>query len=130
MGAAVPRRGHQRQHNMAAARATRRGHHQGGREMSDFAPHIGTVAKAVWGDPNTRLSSRHELRFGTNGSKSVDLRKGVWRDHERGEDGGLLDLLRVHKGLTNAAAFEYLRGLGVDMPRRDEPRVKASPGRV
>jgi hypothetical protein len=89
--------------------------------VSDFAPHIGLVARALWGEPNARLSSRHELRFGTNGSKSVDLRKGVWRDHETDEGGGVLDLLRVTKGLTTAGAFRFLEELGVQMPRRDEP---------
>jgi hypothetical protein len=89
--------------------------------VSDFAPHIGLVAKAVWGEPNARLSTRHDMRFGTNGSKSVDLRKGVWRDHETDEGGGVLDLLRITKGLTTAGAFKFLEELGVHMPRRDEP---------
>jgi hypothetical protein len=90
--------------------------------VSDFAPHIGLVAKAVWGEPNARLSTRHDMRFGTNGSKSVDLRKGVWRDHETDEGGGVLDLLRIMKGLTTAGAFKFLEELGVHMPRRDEPQ--------
>jgi hypothetical protein len=90
--------------------------------VSDFAPHIGLVARAVWGEPNARLSTRHDMRFGTNGSKSVDLRKGVWRDHETDEGGGVLDLLRITKGLTTAGAFRFLEELGVQMPRRDEPQ--------
>jgi hypothetical protein len=88
--------------------------------VSDFAPHMVAVAKAIWGDPNTRLSTRHELRWGTNGSKSVDIRKGVWRDHETDEGGGVLDLLRIN-GHANGAAFDKLRSLGIEMERREPP---------
>jgi hypothetical protein len=94
--------------------------------MSDFAPHIATVAKAVWGDPNGRLSSAAELRFGTNGSRSVDLKKGTWFDHETSEGGGVLALLEKEKGLTNGKAFEFLRGLGLPF-EKPEPAKAIAP---
>ena len=49
----------------------------------DFAELMGPVARTLLGEPNQRLSSKHELRFGARGSMSIDLRKGTWFDHER-----------------------------------------------
>jgi hypothetical protein len=46
------------------------------------------------------LSKKKELRWGTKGSKSVDLEKGVWFDHEQGRGGGPLDLIMREIGLT------------------------------
>lgn len=99
--------------------------------MSDFAPHIATVARAVWGEPNRRLSTPADMRFGTNGSRSVNVKDGTWFDHEQGEGGGVLDLIRKEKGLSNGKAFDFLRELGIDMPKPEpvkfsEPRIVAT----
>jgi hypothetical protein len=66
----------------------------------DFGRLIGPVARVLLGAPNTRLSKPYELRFGNNGSLSVDLRKGVWRDHEGGCGGGTLDLIQCYVSMT------------------------------
>jgi hypothetical protein len=80
---------------------------------------MGPVAREILGEPNRALSSAHELRFGTRGSLSVDLRKGVWHDHETGEAGGCLDFLRVKGGgLQGRDAFEWLEQKGFKQPRR------------
>ena len=34
---------------------------------------IGPIARHFWGDPNEQLSKPSELRFGSHGSKSVEL---------------------------------------------------------
>ena len=47
--------------------------------MSDLVDHIEAVARCYWGAPNAKLSNGTELRFGTHGSKSVDLKKGLVR---------------------------------------------------
>lgn len=47
------------------------------------------IARKLWGEPNRAQSRRDELRFGTNGSKSVDLRNLEWFDHEAQKGGGL-----------------------------------------
>jgi len=52
------------------------------------------VARCFWGEPNPRHSSKKELRWGSNGARSVDVPKGTWFDHEAGEGGGVLDFLR------------------------------------
>ena len=51
------------------------------RESINLADLMEPVARELLGEPNQRLSSKRELRFGTHGSMSVDLEKGVWQDH-------------------------------------------------
>jgi len=78
---------------------------QPGQNSPELARAIGPVARDLLGEPNERLSSKTELRFGTNGSMAVDLGKGTWFDHEAGEGGGVLDLLRVRRGMVNGAGL-------------------------
>ena len=54
---------------------------------TEFAQIIGPLAQSFFGEPNRAYSSEHELRYGSRGSFSVDLRKGTWYDHEA-EEGG------------------------------------------
>jgi Protein of unknown function (DUF3631) len=51
------------------------------------------IATKLLGKPNRALSSKRELRFGTNGSLSVDSAKAAFFDHESGEGGGIADLI-------------------------------------
>lgn len=95
----------------------------------DFAGLMGPVARAVLGEPNQQMSTRSQLRFGTNGSVAVDIageKRGTWYDHEGSRGGGVLDLLREYKGLVNGSALEWLRlEVGADIPSY-EPHVKAA----
>ena len=68
----------------------------------DFVALMGPVACHLLGEPNRKLSSDKELRFGTHGSLKVDLIKGTWFDHEAGVGGGMLDLIRRVNGYTGA----------------------------
>ena len=78
-----------------------------------FVRIMGPVAREVLGEPNKALSSGGELRWGSHGSFSVDLEKGTWCDHEDGDaGGGVLDLLRVRKGLEKPEALQWLRDRG------------------
>ena len=43
--------------------------------MTNIAAHAEAVAKAYWGEPAVRRG--HILRWGTHGSKELDLRKGT-----------------------------------------------------
>ncbi len=52
------------------------------------------VARHFWGEPNPRHSSKKELRWGSNGARSVDVAKGTWFDHEAKEGGGVIDFLK------------------------------------
>jgi hypothetical protein len=89
------------------------------------------VARALLGEPNKALSSVGELRWGRQGSMSVDLVKGCWRDHENGVGGGVFDLVAREKRLTGAQAFSYLRqDLGLDITDNRKPRQKRGPARI
>ena len=74
--------------------------------MSDLGHHIETFARHYWGEPNAKLSNGTELRFGANGSKSVDLEKGCWYDHENENGGGVADLIRQGEGLPEGAPLQ------------------------
>lgn len=66
--------------------------------MTNISAYAEQVATHYWGKPSARRG--HELRWGTHGSKSVDLRKGTWFDHENNEGGGVVDLVRREEGAT------------------------------
>lgn len=66
--------------------------------MTNIAAHAEAVAKAYWGEPAVRRG--HILRWGTHGSKELDLRKGTWFDFENNEGGGVVDLVRRYEGAT------------------------------
>jgi hypothetical protein len=61
-------------------------------------PSIGTLATEKWGPPNRGQSSRDDIRFGTNGSKSVKPSANTWHDHEAGIGGGYRDLYKLARG--------------------------------
>ena len=93
--------------------------------MSELAHHMETVAKLLLGEPNRSLSSKEELRYGSNGSLAIDLQKGAFYDHENEEGGGVLDLIRRQKGLDNGEAAAWLREQGIlddKGPAREERR--------
>src|ERR1700682_1911321 len=48
-----------------------------------------TIARKHFGEPNKAQSNKKELRFGTNGSVSVDLENGRGDDHEVNKGGCL-----------------------------------------
>jgi hypothetical protein len=50
---------------------------------------IAALACARWGQPNAKLSTRDELRFGNHGSLAVRLSDGAWYDHQVGAGGYL-----------------------------------------
>jgi predicted P-loop ATPase len=71
---------------------------------------VEVLARRRWGEPNHALSTRDELRFGTNGSKSVKLREGVWFDHETGEGGSFRELGRKANG-SDKGSFRLPSGM-------------------
>lgn len=90
-------------------------------EPIDFTKIMVPVAKLLLGEPNKELTTKAELRFGTNGSLSVDVKKAVWRDHEESIGGGVLELIRAYKGISGAEAMQWLEKNGFIEPldRRD-----------
>ena len=61
---------------------------------ADLARIMPDVARIIWGEPNPRHSNGTELRWGTNGARSIDVAKGVWFDNATKEGGGVIDLLK------------------------------------
>src|SRR6476620_9221936 len=68
---------------------------------SALPQHASRIAIAVLGQPNLRLCSRRELRFGSRGSLGVIVsgpKAGMWYDHENGLGGDLFDLIQRVSG--------------------------------
>lgn len=82
-------------------------------DRGDFAQLMGPVVRRIRGEPNAALSSELELRYGTHGSLSVDLKKGTWFDHEANRGGGVLDFLAREKSLDKLGAVAWLRSQGL-----------------
>lgn len=84
------------------------------------------VVLALLGQPNKAMSTRDELRFGSRGSLSIDLKKGVWHDHEAGNGGGVLELVMREKSLGQSDAAAWLRDGGFipDRERQLKPKPR------
>jgi len=96
----------------------------------DFARLIEPLARLFFGEPNSRLSTRGELRFGKHGSLSVDLEKGTWYDHEQQIGGGSIDLVKQQKGLAETRdAVAWLEEQGY-LNGKHEPRANGGAGRL
>src|SRR4051794_33867360 len=81
-------------------------------DAAAFAQHAEGVARLLLGDENKRLSSKNELRFGANGSLSVDIRDGKCFDHEEKVGGGLLWLIERQTKCKGRAAVEWMNEHG------------------
>ena len=91
---------------------------------------ITAVATTLMGEPNARLSKATDIRYGSNGSLSIDPTKNTFYDHEANEGGGILDLIRREAGTkTRAQAVDWLKQQGMAPPDEKpavKPRVVAS----
>ena len=80
--------------------------------MTNIASYIEQVARHYKGEPTSKRGT--ELRWGTHGSFSVDLRKGTWFDHEMNTGGGVIDLVRLNEpaslngGMSDVLAYIYV----------------------
>lgn len=79
--------------------------------MIEISQYSKEIAIALLGEENKRLSKGHELRYGNNGSLSVNLVKGTWFDHETEEGGGMVSLIKKHHG---SDVSQFLRSIGVE----------------
>ena len=93
----------------------------------DFAACMPIVARALLGEPNKALSTRHEWRYGKNGSLSVNLKTGTFFDHEMNEGGGTMRVIELRKGLEGADALQYMRDIGCPMPANGSARANEIP---
>jgi hypothetical protein len=93
----------------------------------DIAELMEPAARMLLGEPNAALSSARELRYGSHGSTSVDLKKGTWFDHERERGGGVLDLIRDKIGLDGKGALDWLERQGLKPEAASRPNGKQRP---
>lgn len=84
-----------------------------------FEPLMAPVAHKLWGEPTD--ASKGELRWGSHGSKCVDLKKGTWFDHQDKVGGGVLDLVEKETGRKGPDRLEWLREQGFDVPDTKPP---------
>jgi putative DNA primase/helicase len=86
--------------------------------LPDLRPHIAEIARAILGEPNKRLSTRTQLRFGSNGSVAVEIvgeKRGEWYDHEQQVGGGPWELLTVKARMTDGDAIGWLQSrIGIE----------------
>lgn len=82
------------------------------RPAPDFVRAMAPVARELLGEPTEHDKTKQTLRFGRRGSLVVDLKEGVWHDHEQSTGGGVLDLVMGRKSLDKEAATEWLRKQG------------------
>jgi hypothetical protein len=89
------------------------------------------VAVALLGEPNRRLSSRRQLRFGNKGSVAVEIagpKAGQWYDYENGIGGDLFDLIQRERGRGFSDAVEYAQEFVGAVPVvRAPPRLAPKP---
>jgi hypothetical protein len=89
---------------------------------TDLGRFIEPVARALYGDPNPHLSSKTDLRFGSQGSMHVDTAKGTAYSHEDKIGGGVLWLVEREKKLHGAAAFDFLREIGCNVGKPEQAK--------
>ncbi len=92
---------------------------------------IADLSRKLLGDPNPRLSTASQLRFGTKGSIAVEVdgpKAGYWFDHERGIGGDGLEMVRQHYDPSTGTAQNWARRwLAMDAPGADNPAPPAAP---
>ena len=84
--------------------------------MNNIAAHAERIARHYWGEPNAKLSVKgRTLRWGTKGSRELDLTKGAWYDFEEEEGGGVIDLVKRHAslGISGSVADVLEREFGI-----------------
>jgi hypothetical protein len=80
----------------------------------DFVALMEPIARHLFGAPN-RGSKADDLRWGTNGSLSVNPKKGVWHCYESGVGGGALDFVTtyVRDCSDHSEAMDWVRREGI-----------------
>lgn len=88
---------------------------------------IAKVAAELIGEPNQSLSRGSDVRYGNNGSLSIDTEKNTYFDHEANEGGGIIDLVCRQTDCNKSEAAKWLieRGYMEDQPTQQSRQVAA-----
>ena len=73
------------------------------------------VVENLMGEPNIRLSSSTEWRYGNKGSLSISIageRRGLWHNFETGESGDLIKLIQKETGQGFLEVLKYAASIG------------------
>lgn len=90
---------------------------------TDIASLMADVARRLLGEPNEKPKpSKGKWRYGRKGSLSIDVRKGIYIDHETNEGGGVLALIRQE--LPGVDPVAWLRGERIVLPEHRETRAE------
>ena len=98
----------------------------------DYAAIIADVATVLRGEPNAKLSTQENLRFGAKGSLSIDTSRGVFHDHETGKGGGCLDLVcHLGEAADKRQAADWLKreGFLTDNAPKQPPAADSKRGK-
>lgn len=62
------------------------------------------------GEPNRKLSTQKEMRWGSKGSFSLAIagsKEGLWFDHEIGRGGDIIEFIMIERGCSFAQALDH-----------------------
>ncbi|RUQ96664.1 conjugative transfer relaxase/helicase TraI [Legionella septentrionalis] len=79
------------------------------------------LAHHLLGEPNQKLSSSNNLRYGSKGSLSLNLQKGLWHNFETGEKGNALQLIAMQMGFSD---FKDTVGYAKDYLNYEDNKVQ------
>ena len=82
------------------------GHGQLDEEAKACAVSCADIAKHFWGEPKS--ATPKEWRWGTHGSRAINVEKNVWFDHEANEGGDTIRLVQRELGYTRDTAVSWL----------------------
>lgn len=74
--------------------------------MTNLSAHYEAIALKELGPPQSKRGN--EWRYGSHGSLAVDVRKGIWFDHEANQGGGIIGLITRQRGATMASVADIL----------------------
>src|SRR5262249_18332600 len=94
----------------------------------DYSTVCEAVARRLWGDPSQ--ASDKELRWGTRGARKLTRRTGQWYDHERGQGGSTIELIRRELGYDFKQSLAWLRSEGFEAPSHSRMNGKSPKGKV
>ncbi len=86
------------------------------------------LAITLLGEPNKSLSNQTQLRFGKNGSMTVNLQKAQWFSHETGKGGNPFDLIKHELSFSDFKdVLEYAKKFVNYTPDMQYIEVKPKP---
>ena len=91
--------------------------------LQDLEPRIAEIARLLYGEPNPDLSTKKQLRYGSNGSLAIEIvgaKRWSWFDHEQKIGGGSLELLTLRERMPLERAQAWLEGAPFSAARGGE----------